>query len=260
MKAIFRKKLGHGDTQRSHRDTQKRKSSAYLAFALCISVSQLYAQPDDRAPVTVRYPDKTHLRDLQTSHDYQYGNDAPPPENPIARFFSWLWSKLGEFFGSEAYQNVWQYVVLAAIAGLVVYLLMKANVLDFLFPKKAQSSGLDYENVAENIHEIDFDAAIDEAVTKHNYRLGVRLLYLQTLKRLTDAQRIAYKPDKTNRQYVYELANTPLQAHFEKLTRQFELVWYGDFPVNYAQFTAIQTEFEQFKQHDAVTHSGVGLN
>lgn len=87
---------------------------------------------------------------------------------------------------------------------------------------------------------------MEDAVTERNFRLAVRLLYLQTLKRLTDAGWIAYKPDKTNQQYVYELTSSPLQADFERLTRQFEFVWYGDFPINEARFEAIHSQFKQF--------------
>ena len=217
--------------------------------------------PDDRSPVRVRYPAPDRLHELQTDRDYQYGRDTPPPENPLARFWEWLWRKIGAFLSSKAYQNVWQYVMLAAIAGAVIYLLMKAEVLDFLFPQRAQSNPLDYENLAENIHAIDFDAAVDEAVSQRNYRLAVRLLYLQTLKRLTDAERIQYKPDKTNRQYVYELAKSPLQPGFEALTRQFEFVWYGNFPVDEPRFGSIQQQFQSFNrsfmsQHQPVNRTG----
>ncbi|MBD2699611.1 DUF4129 domain-containing protein [Spirosoma sp. BT702] len=208
--------------------------------------SSINSARDDRALLRVRYPDSEQLRDLQTDRDYQYGTDAPPPENPLARFFTWIVRKIYEFLNSKAYQNFWQYVFLAAIAGLAIYLLMKAEVLGFLFPKKAQSGDLDYENLSENIHEIDFKTAIEEAVSAKNFRLAIRLLYLQTLKRLTDAGAIIYKPDKTNRQYVAELANVPLQADFEQLTRQFEFVWYGDFPVDEIRFNAIQAQFGQF--------------
>lgn len=226
--------------------------SVYLRLALCISAlhffafSYSYAQqnsvPDDRAPLQVRYPNPDRLRDLQTNHDYQYTIDAPPPENPVARFIDWLFRKLSSFLTSKAYQNVWQYIILAAIAGLVIYLLMKAEVLRFLFLKQAQSDGLNYETLTENIHQINFDAAVDEAVHDRNYRLAVRLLYLQTLKRLTDSGYIDYKPDKTNRQYVHELVSSPIQAPFEQLTRQFEFVWYGDFPIDEAQFAQIRQQ------------------
>ena len=208
--------------------------------------SQSVVVRDDVSPVQVRYPEANKLQELQTDHDYQYGNDAPPPENPVARFFDWLFRKFAGFLSSKAYQNVWQYVILAIIAGLAVYLLMKAEVLSFLFPKQAQADSLDYENLGENIHEINFDTAVEEAVHQRNFRLAVRLLYLQTLKRLTDAGRIAYKPDKTNRHYVYELANSPLQADFERLTRQFEFVWYGDFPIDETRFDVIHNQFKQF--------------
>lgn len=226
---------------------------------LCVAVPQfIQAQqkptsktavnaPDDRSPVRIRYPNAERLRELQTDRDYQYGNDALPPDNPVARFLAYIWRRLMEFLASEAYQNFWQYVFLAGIAALVVYLLLKAEVLGFLFPKRAQSAGLDYENLAENIHEIDFNAAVDEAAGQQNYRLAVRLLYLQTLKRLTDAGLIQYKSDKTNRQYVYELAGSPWQDAFDYLTRQFEFVWYGDFPIDETRFIAVQAQFRQFQ-------------
>lgn len=203
---------------------------------------------DDRAPMRVRYPTPDHLRDKQTDHDYQYTHEAPPPENPLARFWVWLMRKLGNFLVSESYQNVWQYVLLVAIASAAVYLLMKAEVLDFLFTRKAQTLDLTYENLAENIHEINFDAAVDEAISQRNFRLAVRLLYLQTLKHLSDSGRIQYKPDKTNRQYVHELASSSLQSDFESLTRQFEFTWYGDFPIDENQFAALQTGFIAFNR------------
>ena len=210
------------------------------------------AAPDDRATMRVRYPAAEHLRELQTDRDYRYDRDAPPPENPIARFFAWLYQKFLEFLSSDAYNNFWQYVILAGIAALVIYLLAKAEVLGFLFPKKAQTGALDYENLTENIHEIDFDAAVEEAVGQRNFRLAVRLLYLRTLKHLADAGRIDYKPDKTNRQYVYELAQSPLQRDFEYLTRQFEVVWYGNFSISEAQFSQLRQQFGAF---DRVSNS-----
>lgn len=203
--------------------------------------------PDDRSPVRVRYPSAERLRELQTGRDYQYDRDAPPPDNPVARFFAYLWRRLMHFLSSEAYQNFWQYVVLVVIAGFVVYLLLKAEVLGYIFAKQAQSTALDYENLGENIHEIDFDAAVEEAIGQGNYRLAVRLLYLQTLKRLSEAGQIQYKPEKTNQQYVYELAGSPQQADFERLTRQFEFIWYGDFPIDETRFTAIRAQFRTFQ-------------
>jgi hypothetical protein len=206
---------------------------------------------DDRSIVTVRRPPADQLRNLQTSRDYQYDNEPPPPDNSLARFVSYYWGQLMRLFSSKAYNDYGQYVVMLALAGLVVYLLRKANYLDFLFPAKAQSERLDYESSPEDIHGLNFGAAIDQAIDNQQYRLAVRLLYLQTLKRLTDAQLIRYQREKTNRQYVYELAGTPHQRDFDQLTQQFDYVWYGNAPINGEQFRQIQTAFRTFQSLNA---------
>ncbi len=198
--------------------------------------------PNDRAPLTVRYPAADKLRDFRNSRDYQYDYGARPPENPLLKFWYWFLRALGEFFVSKSYQNFWQYVILAALVGLTIWLLTKAQVLEFLFPKKSESLPLDYDTLTEDIHVIDFAGSIEQAIEARNFRLAVRLLYLQTLKRLTDADRIAWKPDKTNRQYVQEMKN----SDFEQLTTQFEYVWYGDFPVDERRFSVIREEFKRF--------------
>jgi len=141
---------------------------------------------DDRAPITVRNPSADKLADFRTDRDYQYDYDTRPPENPLAKFWAWIQQKISEFFRSKAYQNFWQYAILVAIAGVVIWLLIKAEVLAFMFPKRASNMPLDYENITENIHEINFDASIEEAIQQHNYRQAIRLAYLQTLKQLTD--------------------------------------------------------------------------
>ncbi len=203
--------------------------------------------PDDRSPVRVRYPAPARLRELQTDRDYRYGRDAPPPENPLARFWMWLWQQIGEFLSSKAYQNVWQYVILMAIAGVVIYLLMKAEVLGFLFPKRAQSGRLDYENLTEDIHAIDFATATDEAVNQRNYRLAVRLHYLKTLKALADLNIIRWQVNKTNWQYVNELKGRSLETEFMNLTKRFEQIWYGSFPIDENTYKECLAEYESME-------------
>lgn len=216
-----------------------------------VSYGQAPSAADDRSTVTVRRPSAAELRDLQTSRAYQYDNEPPPPDNSLAQFINYYWRQFMRLFSSKAYNDYGQYVVMLVLAGLVVYLLRKANYLDFLFPAKAQSGQLDYESSPEDIHGMDFGAAIDQAIDNQQYRLAVRLLYLQTLKRLADAQLIQYQREKTNRQYVYELVGTPHQRGFDRLTQQFDYVWYGNAPINGEQFGQIQSAFRTFQSLNA---------
>ncbi|MBC8156386.1 MAG: DUF4129 domain-containing protein, partial [Bacteroidetes bacterium] len=202
---------------------------------------------DDSSTIRARYPAADQLRTYQNDRNYQYDRDTTPPRSLLGKIWEWINTKLSELLRSSAYQSVGQYVVLALILALVVWLLYKAEVLGFLFPKKALPTLLDYENLTENIHEISFDDRIDEALAGGNYRLAVRLLYLRTLKQLTDRNLIAWQPDKTNRQYAHELASSPLRADFEQLTTQFEFVWYGDFPIDEQRFGELADQFRQFE-------------
>ena len=222
---------------------------AYRAEADSVAAARdtaVYAVANDRNSPIVRVVDAEKLRDIQGDRAYRYGTDVPPTASAWDRFLAWFWYKVGELLRTKAYRNVGQYVLLAAIAGLVIWLLYKADVLANIFPKRAKDTGLGYETLDENIHQINFDDRVAQAVENRNYRLAVRLLYLQTLKNLADSGLIRWQPDKTNRQYAHELTGNPKRLRFEQLTTQFEYAWYGDFPVDENRFGTIRDQFKQF--------------
>ncbi|MGM9506245.1 DUF4129 domain-containing protein [Larkinella sp. GY13] len=221
---------------------------AQLSTPQTKDTAQAQPAPDDRSSIRVRKPSTAKLNDYRNDRDYQYGQDFKPGNNLWSKFWSWFWQKVGEFLTSKSYQNFWQYVFLAAAAGLVVWLIIKAEIMGFIFSKKSQGAALAYETLTENIHEIDFEQQINAAIDQRNYRLAVRLLYLQTLKHLSNHNLIDWKPNKTNRSYVYELAQSPKQPAFETLTTQFEYIWYGDFPITEERFKPLQESFERFNQ------------
>ncbi len=105
-----------------------------------------------------------------------------------------------------------------------------------IFRRKSLSANLPYSESLENIHEIDFDAEIEKAVSQHNYRLAVRMLYLKCLKQLSDATLIKWQPEKTNSAYINELNDVVKRTAFKLLTRQFEYVWYGEFAIDGSTF------------------------
>jgi hypothetical protein len=91
-----------------------------------------------------------------------------------------------------------------------------------------------------------FDQLIRDAIEKGNYRYAIRLHYLRTLKDLSDRSLIAWKPEKTNLQYIQEMSRHPDAAAFEQLTDIFDWVWYGEFEVDAQNYTALLAPFDQF--------------
>lgn len=199
----------------------------------------------DRTKMTPRLPSEERLDDYRSSRDYNYERDAPPPDNPLTRIWNWLDQKIADFLTSSAYEDFWQYVFLAMIAGLVIWLLYKVEFIGGLFVKKSEEVWA-YNRITENIHELDFGGLIEEAVAAQNYRLATRLYYLKTLKQLTDKKWIHWQPTKTNRTYLEELQQTSFKEDFERLTFQFEYVWYGEFGVTESQFLQLKEQFVAF--------------
>ena len=77
----------------------------------------------------------------------------------------------------------------------------------------------------DNIYGIDFPSTIDQALKVGNYREAVRLVYLQTLRHLSDAGKIDWQPAKTPSQYLNEYNGRP----FHHLTTTFVRIRYGGY-------------------------------
>jgi hypothetical protein len=92
----------------------------------------------------------------------------------------------------------------------------------------------------------DFSNLISQAIQLKNYRLAVRYYYLQTLQKLSAKGHIEFAPDKTNHEYVLELAGKKFKNEFAALTLHYEYAWYGEFEITEQAFSAVQQKFKQF--------------
>ncbi|MDB5137493.1 MAG: hypothetical protein JWP37_4096 [Mucilaginibacter sp.] len=169
------------------------------------------------------------------------------------RFWIWIGHLLERLFGSvkvgKQAASVFNYVLLGLGAFLIVYVILKLIGVDLLgiFRKKQTVTEVPYTEYLENIHEINFDEAIENALLIKDYRLAVRLLYLRCLKQLSDSNLINWKIEKTNNVYLNEISDAEQRRLFSIVTRQFEYVWYGDFPVDGQSFQNINAIFQEFK-------------
>jgi hypothetical protein len=100
----------------------------------------------------------------------------------------------------------------------------------------------------EYIHEMDFDKLIQEAIAQQDYREGIRLLFLKSLKMLADKNSIHWEQGKTNHDYVSELQATEIKTGFNQLNFYFEYAWYGNFLINRDMFQRVQQVFTVWRE------------
>lgn len=100
------------------------------------------------------------------------------------------------------------------------------------------------KNIEEKIHESDLDQLTQQALQENNFNLAIRLAYLTIIKQLSITKTIRWKRDKTNRDYILELADNTYANEFKQLTGIFERVWYGNTTLTQNDFLILQPKFE----------------
>ncbi len=138
------------------------------------------------------------------------------------------------------------YLVFVAILFVILYLFLKnAGVTN----KKVRytSEGINLENIEENIHETDLDKLLKKTLSEGDFMQAIRLLYLTIIKDLSEKKLIDWHKNKTNREYLYELANEEFKKKFEKLTLLFEWAWYGDIKMDEKIYSQLEPKFVEFK-------------
>ena len=216
--------------------------------------TRLVRLPADTAtPVRLRQPAAGRLAALARQPEFRYVEPEIKSSSDSAwtRFWRELLRWFLGLFSGPTYESRGRYVVYALFAAAFGYVVLRLLRLDItgLFGRRNRAVPLPYETLSEDIHRIDFADELARAEQAGNYRLAVRLGYLLTLRHLTERHLIRWQPDKTNHDYLRELAGTPWAAGFQGLTRQFEYVWYGELPLAAAQYPALREERQEFIRH-----------
>ena len=98
----------------------------------------------------------------------------------------------------------------------------------------------------DNIRDINPEELIKKALSIKEYRIAIRILYLKILRNLSDKNIINWKPEKTNREYLYEIKSNSIKEHFEKVIKIFEYIWYGNMIYNDKMLLEFINTFEKF--------------
>lgn len=186
--------------------------------------------------------DSAQLAAFQQDPRYDYDRELVGGSQ---NFIEWLSTIISDWFektyntlmDNEAVKFALVIVGLLVVA-VIAWLVWKKGAK--LFLRNAPGDALDYELEEDTIYGVDFDGDIRQALEQQNYRQAVRLVYLQTLKHLSDAGKIEWQPSRTPTQYVRQYG---LPA-FAGLSRRFIRVRYGNFQAD----EALYLEMKQLQQ------------
>lgn len=134
----------------------------------------------------------------------------------------WLRQQFGVMVDSEVVHHILIVLGVMAVALLAWLVWRRRNA---VFVSEEQAAPLDYAPGEDTIYGVDFEGDIAQMTARGNWRQAVRLVYLYTLKLLSDAGRIDWQPSKTPALYAAEVGD----AAFTAMSNQFVRVRYGNF-------------------------------
>lgn len=212
----------------------------------------------DSAKIDFRKIDEQAVTKYSKQKAFIYDDVTPEGLSWWQRFWIWLAYILHKIFSGDSSTDsgftkilfiFLKWFLIALGVAIVTFIVVKVLGLDLkLLMGKSKDVDVPYEESLENIHEINFDEQLENAILNGNYRLAVRLLYLKTLKHLSDNNLIDWQLEKTNNAYVLEIADENYKREFKKLTYQFEYIWYGEFFIDQNSFKPINQSFQEFNQ------------
>jgi len=194
--------------------------------------------------------DDSKLEEYRNNPEFQYGEVSTAGMSFWDRMMLLLGLWFAQIFTSGSESSWVKYLVYLSCISIVIYVILKLLKVDIrhVFYRPARQVPLQHRKIEDDIHEMDLDTLINQAISALKYREAIRLVYLAALKELSGRDHLHWRVGKTNHEYMNELIGTPFQKEFDELSYFFDYSWYGLFSVDKAIYEKVYVQYARLIQ------------
>jgi hypothetical protein len=154
----------------------------------------------------------------------------------------------------EGFATFLKYFLIILGVGTILFILYKLVEADSIFgraDKKLTDKDIAFAENAdeEELLKKELLDYIKKAEAAQNYKVAVRLRYLDVIQNLNDRAIIRWKREKTNLQYYREISDGQMKAPFKIVTRHYEDVWFGEKSIDGSQYNLMVVDFLEMQKH-----------
>ncbi len=204
----------------------------------------------DSTDIEVRHLPFSQIKSYSEQKEFDYRENKAKAVSLWDRFWQWFWEQFYKMSQKESVQRSFEIFIWITSISLILFAIYRLTGMErrFFFRTSGSERPLSYREEQEDIHSIDFDKSIQDAIDKNQYRLAIRLMYLKNIKILSDRNLIHFTPNKTNFDYTQELRSSGYARGFEDITLVYEYAWYGEFPIAKENFDSLRLIFSDYEK------------
>lgn len=154
---------------------------------------------------------------------------------------------LFSFFSS----SIGRVIIWTLFFSLLAWILFKVFFSERLFARRSEKQSEDQpvpvQDMETELLLTDWEQRMQKAAKEGDTAMAVKYSYLHLLKLLQQKELIRFRNDKTNHDYHQELIDISYRSPFKQLTRQYEFIWYGKYPLTEQQYHEYMSIFNELK-------------
>lgn len=202
------------------------------------------SQPEESTRERRFDPEK--LEQLKNDKDLKY-EFVPEGVSLWKRFLFWLRQLILRIIHEATTTDWTRVLILGLFIIALLYIVMRVLRIDTVKIFYRNSALAAPSAQIEDIHAVDLNALLNEALLKQDYRLAIRLQFLQVLKLLSERGLIRWEPGKTTHEYLTELNSVELRSDLNRINRYFEYTWYGNFAATPELYQKVSSTYQHWK-------------
>ncbi len=204
----------------------------------------------------LRHFDDNAMKEMGKDPLYNYAKTSQDEgwfKQMLNKIWQFILNKFENLFGKldgvtsyhiELLFKIVVYILFAASLIILIMRLLKADLRWLLFKRLNQTEIIANDLGIDQIHKLDLETLLREAIAQKNLNRAIRILYLKSLKYLADTEQVVWYAHKTNQDYLCELQKHPAKPQMTELTYWFDYACYGNFPIKQVQFDAAQKNYQ----------------
>lgn len=195
----------------------------------------------------LRVPDAAFLENFRGDAAFDYRKRAEP-STLGEQLRAWIAKYL--FRSSSRKMNhmiIWVLGILAVLAVLFLLYRLIRNGINSPFRKRIKAFTPEELTLEICRDEVGYRELLERAVREADYVLAVRLHFLYLLHLLDEREIVRWDVHKTNLSYYYEIRDDVVREKFGNLSRIFDYVCYGEFPIDQELYREVEKQFVIFR-------------